>query len=144
MMMLMRIIHSWVNMQTLTFSWGAHFFPKLSYAYIFGTLFSSFLIPFKRLMVNYGDDRMIMLTYTSVSNFDNSYMNNCLSVRQTNDCSRMENLGHLLRKPTAQIFSQTFIPLPLSHWNMTSETMYIPGGPIDMTKKKHTLLRWYF
>lgn len=122
-----------------------HTFPKLSCAYIFRTLFFSFILHYKRLIVNDDDDRMIMLTWhkwfssISISNFDNSFTDNCLSVHQTNDCSGVGNLGHLLRKPTARILLHTtrrhlsLCHLHIEIWFLRQ--MYIPGGPIDMTQK---------
>lgn len=65
-----------------------------------------------------------MIPSISISDFDNSFTDNRLSVHQTNDCDSAGNLGHLLRKPTGPLAhsTQTFIPLPPSHWNMVSET----------------------
>lgn len=80
-----------------------------------------------------------MILSISISNFDNSFTNNCLSVHQTNDCGSVGNLGHLLRKPTARILLHTtHRHLSLCHLHIEiwlRRQMYIPGGPIDMTQK---------
>lgn len=81
-----------------------------------------------------------MISSISISDFDNSFTDNCLPVHQTNDCSRLGNLGHLRRKPTEWIFlDTTHRHLSLCHLHveiwLSEREMYIPRGPIDMTQK---------
>lgn len=80
-----------------------------------------------------------MIPSIRISNFDHSFTDNCLSVYQTNDCSSVGNLGHLLRKPTPRILLHTtHRHLSLRHLHIEKwlqRQMYIPGGPIDMTQK---------
>lgn len=117
MMILMRIIILQMNMQSLTFSSGAHFFPQIILClHIAEAVFVCFILLTQKLdnerqRRSYDNsDPPQAIVSASISNFDNSSTDNCLPVHQRNACSKVGNLGHLKEARS----TNHLMPLPRS------------------------------
>lgn len=88
-----------MNMQEVTFSCA--FFNTILCLHIGDSRFLCFILLHKSRRMNdtgWSDDIADlpqMNVSISVSNFDNSFADNCLSVHQSSACSGVGNLGHL-------------------------------------------------